>query len=125
MKKGRLIWNGKDGWTYERDGKAYDLLEGKSIGGISTSDICFVMELDDDGCYSEMKTWFCLGGVQNDPQRLLEICDEFIDDEPTAEEKLAEIKRREKEIQERVNRLERELSLAVEDLGNELSKIFK
>lgn len=85
MSKGKLIFNGKDGWSYERDGRTYDLLEGMSLEGHSTSALCFVMETDENG-YKDFTTWFCCDGLT--PEELLKTCDEYITGEPTAEQQV-------------------------------------
>ena len=76
MSKGKLIFNGKAGWGYERDGRMYDLLEGKSLGGTTTSEIIFVMETSEKG-YKDLVTWFFYD-YDGSPMDLLKICDENI-----------------------------------------------
>ena len=94
MNKGKLIFTKGNGYSYERDGRTYDLLEGKAIGCDCTSDICFVMETDDECGYKDLHTWFYLGGCRdNNPKILLEICDACITGEPTAEQKLIDVRK--------------------------------
>lgn len=98
MNKGKLIFTKGNGYSYERDGRTYDLLEGTAIGCDCTSDICFVIETDDEGCYMDFHTWFCLGNADNNPESLLEICDECITGEPTAEQKLIDVRKENKKL---------------------------
>lgn len=112
MAKGELIYNGRDGYSYKRNNHLYDLLEGMSLNGTTSSDICFVIELDEDGCYKDLKTWFCLGikGSNNYPQELLKICDEVIDDTPTDEEIITDLKEERKELNEKIRDMEKEIN---------------
>lgn len=91
MNKGKLIFNGKDGWGYERDGKSYDLLEGMSLGGSTTSCICFVMETDENG-YKDFTNWFFCDNSLS-PAELLRVCDDYITGEPTPEKQLEELRK--------------------------------
>lgn len=92
MNKGKLIFTKENGYSYERDGRTYALLEGKTIGRDLTSDICFAIETDEEGCYMDLNTWFFLA-MAKDPEEILGVCDECITGEPTAEQKLIDIKR--------------------------------
>ena len=105
--KGRLIFTKGNGYSYERDGRTYNLLEGKTIGRDLTSDICFVIETDDEGCYMDFHTWFCLGGRDNNPESLLEICDEWITGEPTAEQKLIDARKENEKLKAENERLKK------------------
>lgn len=90
MAKGKLIFNDRDGWSYERDGRTYDLLEGVSLGGHSSSVICFVMETDENG-YIGFTTWFCCDGLS--PSELLEVCDQCITGQPVVDEQIEKLKK--------------------------------
>lgn len=92
MNKGKLIFTKENGYSYERDGRTYALLEGKTIGRDLTSDICFVIETDEEGCYLDLNTWFFLA-MAKDPEEILGVCDECITGEPTAEQKLIDVKK--------------------------------
>lgn len=85
MNKGKLTYDWRNGWTYERDGRTYDLLEGVSLEGHSSSALCFVMETDENG-YKNFANWFCCDRLS--PTELLNTCDEYITGEPTAEQQV-------------------------------------
>lgn len=102
MSKGKLIFNGKGGWSYERDGRTYDLLEGMSLGGYSTSALCFVMETDENG-YKDFTNWFCCDCMT--PEELLKTCDEYITNEPTLEEQLIALRKEMITLKEENDRL--------------------
>ena len=109
MKKGMLKYDTRNGYSYERNGRTYDLLEGKSLSGDTTSDICFVIETDDECGYKDLNTWFCIGGINGDPDKLLALCDEIIEDGPTAEEKIVELNEKNKELNQIIKSKEREI----------------
>jgi len=108
MAKGELVFKGKDGYCYKRDGHTYHLLEGKSLGGHSTSDICFAIELDDEGGYKDLATWFC--GCETESNKLLAICDENITNEPTAEETITNLKEEKDQLNDKISSLENKIA---------------
>lgn len=115
MNKGKLIFTKGDGYSYERDGRTYNLLEGITFRTKRSSDICFVIETDDEGCYMDLHTWFCLGGIDNNPESLLEICDEYITGEPTAEQKLIDVREENKKLKAENEQLKKLLLLFTKD----------
>ena len=110
MKKGTLRYNERNGYAYERDGRTFDLLEGKSLNANTTSDICFVMETDDESGYMDLNTWFCLGGIEKEPEKLLRLCDELIEDGPTAEERIVELNKKNNELMITIGAMKKEIA---------------
>lgn len=110
MAKGTLRYNERNGYTYERDGRTFDLLEGKSLNANTTSDICFVMETDDESGYMDLNTWFCLGGIEEEPEKLLQLCDELIEDGPTAEERIVELNKKNNELMITIGSMKKEIA---------------
>lgn len=87
----KLTFTKENGFCYERGGKEYILLEGKTLGVNRTSEIIFAMEIDEYG-YRTIKTWFFCDDPKN-PEMMLNICDTtYAFDYPTDAEKLKDAK---------------------------------
>lgn len=106
MAKGRLIFTKGDGYMYERDGKTYALLEGKTIGANATSDLCFVMETDENG-YKDFAGWFCIGSADSNPNELLKSCDTYVFDESPEHRKLVNATEEIKKLKEENEQLKK------------------
>jgi len=95
---GKILHDKKEGYSFISDNNIiYDLLEGKSLGGSTTSDIVFIMlsfaNFDDDDydgnvyteftdMYGEVNknvAWFYGAGLVNDKQfNFLEECEHYV-----------------------------------------------